>query len=98
MKVICVVTLITGIISAVIAESGESKNFTIYWNVPTHLCERKESSESHNISFRSLLDELKIVQNPGGKFRGSEFTILYSPGLWPSLEHNKSTFLWKSLQ
>uniref|UniRef100_A0A1B0D3S0 Hyaluronidase n=1 Tax=Phlebotomus papatasi TaxID=29031 RepID=A0A1B0D3S0_PHLPP len=88
MKVICVVTLLTGIISAVIAEPEGTKNFTIYWNVPTHLCERKP--ESDNISFRSLLDELKIVQNPGGKFRGSEFTILYSPGLWPSKEHNKT--------
>ncbi|XP_055705745.1 hyaluronidase B-like [Phlebotomus papatasi] len=88
MKVICVVTLLTGIIPAVIAEPEGTKNFTIYWNVPTHLCERGSGSE--NISFRSLLDELKIVQNPGGKFRGSEFTILYSPGLWPSMEHNKT--------
>nr|ANW11472.1 LolHyaz [Bichromomyia olmeca] len=60
----------------------QSYAFTIYWNVPTHLC------INQNVSFTKLLDDLHIEQNADGKFSGEKFTILYSPGLWPSMEHN----------
>uniref|UniRef100_A0A1L8DQF6 Hyaluronidase n=1 Tax=Nyssomyia neivai TaxID=330878 RepID=A0A1L8DQF6_9DIPT len=67
----------------------ESETFKIYWNVPTHLC------RNQNISFDSLLQGLNIIQNKGKdgpySFSGENFTILYSPGLWPSMEHNNKT-------
>nr|AAD32195.1 putative hyaluronidase [Lutzomyia longipalpis] len=63
----------------------EENSFTIYWNVPTHQCEKL------NVSFISLLKELNIVHNKDGNFSGESFTILYSPGLWPSMEHKNIT-------
>ncbi|XP_059622658.1 hyaluronidase-like [Phlebotomus argentipes] len=69
------------------SNANKSEVFKIYWNVPTHLC---KNHIKHNVTFDQLLTELNIIHNINDSFRGEKFNILYSPGLWPSLEHNKS--------
>uniref|UniRef100_C6FX65 Hyaluronidase n=1 Tax=Phlebotomus arabicus TaxID=578135 RepID=C6FX65_9DIPT len=71
------------------AADGE-RNFTIYWNVPTDQCNKHNYTNATKPDFASLLKNLSIVQNFKGTFIGEEFRILYSPGLWPSMEHNKT--------
>nr|AEK98519.1 putative truncated salivary hyaluronidase [Phlebotomus tobbi] len=67
------------------------RNFTIYWNVPTDQCNRHNyTANETKPNFPELLTNLSIVHNFNGSFRGEEFRILYSPGLWPSMEHNKT--------
>jgi Hyaluronidase len=60
------------------------QTFEVIWNVPTQLCRRKNVLE-----FPALLESANITHNPGDMFKGDRFRIFYSPGNWPSMEHQK---------
>ncbi|KAG8237240.1 hypothetical protein J437_LFUL017350, partial [Ladona fulva] len=53
------------------------KSFTVYWNVPSIMC------QSHGIVFN--LSDFGIRQNAGDEFRGKTSVILYDPGVFPAL-------------
>nr|AGT96475.1 salivary hyaluronidase [Phlebotomus orientalis] len=88
----CFLWFLIGFLNFCIGSGIENseKNFTIYWNVPTDQCNRHNYTNVTKPNFPELLTNLSIVHNVNGSFRGEGFRILYSPGLWPSMEHNKT--------
>jgi hyaluronoglucosaminidase len=52
---------------------------SVYWNIPTFMCHQ------YGFNFTEAVTRFNIVQNKGDQFRGEKFSILYEPGLFPSL-------------
>uniref|UniRef100_U5EUF4 Hyaluronidase n=1 Tax=Corethrella appendiculata TaxID=1370023 RepID=U5EUF4_9DIPT len=61
------------------------EKFEVIWNVPTFLC-----MKNYNINFEEVLANAGIIVNKNDTFDGDKIKLLYSPGDWPSLEHNKT--------
>ncbi|KAL6259874.1 hypothetical protein P5V15_009784 [Pogonomyrmex californicus] len=57
---------------------SDSRQFDVYWNVPSFLCHK------YNVTFENLKD-FGIRQNAMDKFRGEQIAILYDPGMFPAL-------------
>ncbi|PZC83187.1 hypothetical protein B5X24_HaOG208278 [Helicoverpa armigera] len=62
-----------------------SKEFKVYWNVPTMQCKSKR------IYFEDLYQKYGIIQNTGDTFRGDKISILYDPGDFPALLRNSTS-------
>ncbi|CAH0598163.1 unnamed protein product [Chrysodeixis includens] len=65
-------------------ERTPTKEFKVYWNVPTMQCASKK------IPFDDL-DTYGIIQNTGDSFRGDKIAIMYDPGAFPALLENSTT-------
>ncbi|XP_075986202.1 hyaluronidase-like isoform X2 [Anticarsia gemmatalis] len=62
-----------------------SKEFKVYWNVPTMQCKSKK------IYFDDLYENYGIIQNTNDTHRGDKISILYDPGNFPALIKNETT-------
>jgi len=62
---------------------GSGPNLQVFWNVPTFMCHR------YGLDFSEVHTRWGIVQNSGDVFRGDNMVILYDPGEFPALLHDK---------
>ncbi|KOC68535.1 Hyaluronidase, partial [Habropoda laboriosa] len=62
-----------------VIEDHRSREFNVYWNVPTFMCHK------YGLHFEEVSDRYGILQNKMDKFRGDEIAILYDPGMFPAL-------------
>jgi len=55
------------------------ENFSIYWNVPTFVCQK------YGIDFSEHTSKYGIISNQHDAFRGDYVQIMYDPGNFPAL-------------
>ncbi|XP_014299670.1 hyaluronidase [Microplitis demolitor] len=63
------------------ADCFKVRNYQVYWNVPTFMCQK------YGI-YMNDLNKFGIYQNENDKFRGEKIVILYDPGMFPALIKN----------